>query len=153
VIARLAALTAVVGAAACPGTTEIAPQPIVYELIGVEWPSQLAGEELPDLSGVGTLELATDGTCRRTVALVLPASDPDPSALEWPCTWTRRSNRLELTWGEAVPPQPPLAGYTSTGTVDGVRLELEIQTGIVCVTTPCPTGWLEVYRQVASASG
>lgn len=139
-------LAAALAGFSCAPATGVDSGTIAYELVRVEWPPSLMGEEPQELEWQGTLELYADGTCRRVVSGT--EGDLDTGEMGWPCTWTREGARLELSWNEAAPDQPQLPNVTSLGTVEGAILRLEVRTGIQCVTTPCPTGWLEVYEQL-----
>jgi hypothetical protein len=58
----------------------------------------------------------------------------------WPCTWQYVGADIEITWSNSI---------TDTTRVVGQELRLEIRTGIVCVTAPCPTGWSETYEKAS----
>jgi hypothetical protein len=110
----------------------------VYQLIrldGVDVPGTMpGGAEL--ISGHFTL--ASDGTCLRQVSYRVSSSSAallDSSS----CHWNATSNLLDITWESS--PQ-------SSAELSGSELTLRVVAGIVCVTFPWPSEWIESYVRV-----
>jgi hypothetical protein len=98
----------------------------------------------------GRITLSLDGTCERAL-VVRDAGPASPGEVEssWDCEWEREGDEITFTW-LAEPPGSEMSPAAATaGVIDGDLLTLSIDTGIVCVTTPCPTHWIEVYEAVA----
>jgi hypothetical protein len=98
----------------------------------------------------GRITLSPDGTCER--ALVVRYAGPaSPGEVEssWDCEWEREGDEITFTWLTEPPGSELTPAAPSTGVIDGDLLTLPIDTGIVCVTTPCPTRWVEIYEAVA----
>lgn len=54
------------------------------------------------------------------------------------CTWTLVGDSLTLFWTNSNP---------AVGTLNGPHLTLVYRTGIMCVTTPCPSQWTAEYLE------
>jgi hypothetical protein len=133
---RLIGLVTCFGLAACGNPTDVSPDaPLDFELVSVNG-AAVPGAALGGLEvTAGSLTLVADGTCSKLVV-----ASPDPGGLTLPCTWERSGVDFVLTWPSSA---------VDTARVSGEALRLEFSTGVVCVTTPCPSEWTEVYRRVS----
>jgi hypothetical protein len=150
-----AAVTVAVGVftAACGQSLALTSEvgdAVEYDLIMFDTTS--VPMELP-FSGTllsGRITLSPDGTCERAL-VVRDAGPASPGEVEssWPCEWEHEGDEITFTWLAEPPASEMTPAAATAGVIEGDRLTLSIDTGIVCVTAPCPTHWIEVYEAVA----
>ncbi len=63
------------------------------------------------------------------------------SPFERECSWTRVGTELSFSWSESG---------VSSGTLLFGQLTVIRPSGVVCVTTPCPTDWAAAYTPTPS---
>jgi len=104
----------------------------------------------PGLVGARTMSggflLGDDGSCERTHMFAMEGR-AEARMATWACTWETTDSELRVTWAATgeLPMNSPEG--QSVGALEGDRLTLMISTGIVCVTTPCPSGFTEFYER------
>lgn len=142
----------VIALAACadPTGVSITTRYDLRFLDGARLPIELA----PSYTIVGgSLDLVSDGTCRRTVRVRVEVdpmtSDQLESDTSWGCTWSRTGSSLSFTWTEnggiSLFPAP---GTIASSSIRQRRITLVFETGIICVRAPCPSTWTEVYERL-----
>lgn len=144
--ATLVAVVLVAGIGGCSFSATFDSPPL-YRLVAVD------DERLPAAPGFGvtilsgTLELGTDGACvhaQRIRVGVGPGSQESTWELE--CEWSRAGDQVEFTI------EPREYAQSMSGVLRGETLVLTRDTGIRCVTTPCPAIWVEEYERDRSGS-
>lgn len=121
--------------------------PPLYRLVSVD------DERLPATPGFGvtvlsgTFELGSEGECVHTQRVRIgegPGAQESTWRLE--CEWSRIGDDLELTFA------PVEYAQSLAGVLRGETLQLTRDTGIRCVTTPCPAIWIEEYQRDRSGA-
>ena len=122
----------------CDGVTGLDADDLRFALVEVDG-SAIPGAVAGGLEFLeGTFTLNGDGSCERSV-LVDNLSADDPVLLTQSCTWSQIASEVRVTWSDES---------TTVGTLFGDRFTVTFETGIVCVTTPCPTQRIEGYDRV-----
>ena len=121
--------------------------PPLYRLVAVD------DERLPASPGFGvtilsgTMELGTDGACVHSQRVrVGQGSGAQESTRELKCEWERTGDQVELTF------EPVEYAQSMSGVLRGESFFLTRDTGIRCVTTPCPAIWMEEYLRDRSGA-
>ena len=103
---------------------------------------------LPTLVGFGvtvlsgSLELDLDGSCLHTQRIRQGnGSEAQETTREIECEWSRSGDEVEFTF-EATE-----YALTMSGVIQGESLTVTRDTGIRCVTEPCPAVWIEAYER------
>lgn len=114
--------------------------PPLYRLVAVN------EAELPAAAGFGvtilsgSIELGEDGECGHIQQVRTGVgSGAEESTWELECEWSRSGDQLEFTF------EPVEFALSMSAVIQGERLVLTRDTGIRCVTTPCPAIWVEEY--------
>ena len=63
---------------------------------------------------------------------------------ELECEWSRSGDQIEFTF------EPVELALSMSAVIEGERLALTRDTGVRCVTTPCPAIWEEEYLRDGS---
>lgn len=88
----------------------------------------------------GSIELGEDGACGHIQRVRTGVgSEAEESTRELECEWSRSGDQLEFTF------EPVEYALSMSGVIQGERLVVTRDTGIRCVTTPCPAIWVEEY--------
>lgn len=117
-----------------------------FTLVSIDQQAVPTASVLGDRTMSGGFLLGDDGSCERTQMFAVEGRAEARSAT-WACTWETTDSELRVTWATTgeLPMNSPEG--QSVGALAGDRLTLMIFTGIVCVTTPCPSGFTEVYER------
>jgi hypothetical protein len=67
------------------------------------------------------------------------SSTADVTEMSLPCSWTGAPSAASVAWDY---------GATGDASLTGSQLTVVVLTGIVCITTPCPSTRTEVYEQL-----
>lgn len=138
---RVPPLTAVIcllSSLACDGVTGLDADDLRFALVEVDG-SAVPGAAAGGLEFLeGTFTLDGDGSCERSV-LVDDSSAQAPMLLTQTCAWSQTASEVRVTWSDES---------ITIGTLFGDRFTVTFETGIVCVTTPCPTQRVEGYDRV-----
>ncbi len=121
--------------------------PPLYRLVAVD------DAELPAAAGFGvtilsgSIELGEDGECLHTQRVRTGVgSGAQETTWELECEWSRSGDQLDFTF------EPVEYALSMSAVIQGERLVLTRDTGIRCVTTPCPAIWVEEYLRDRSGS-
>lgn len=128
-----------IGAGGCSFSATFDTPP-VYRLVAVNEDGLPAAPGFGVTILSGTFELGLAGECLHSQR-IREGSGPSAveRAVEIECEWSRSGDQIAMTF------EPEEYAASMSGVIRGETLTITRDTGIRCVTTPCPSTWVEEY--------